>query len=156
MSIWRKPNNYEFSIQRSHQIAQPVPFLAGIWTAFLLHLMSLAGIEFQSTHTAFHWQMMKNNDQITLLRLYSRERFPPCFNLNNVSEADTTRQEESKYLTNQHQISVYFKLQEFWHILHFHVCNATLSKSGCLCLSDVYTQKQDFTWGGGCLFSNRC
>lgn len=68
--------------------------------AFLLHLMSLAGIEFQSTHTAFHWQMMKNNGQLLYLD-FTQGRDFPRYNLNKVPEAETTRQEESKYLKEQ-------------------------------------------------------
>lgn len=57
------------------------------WVSEYAHSFSLADDEKQ-------WP-------ITLLRLYSRERFSHCHNLNKVPEVDTTRQEESKYLKEQ-------------------------------------------------------
>lgn len=59
--------------------------------------MSLVGIEFQSLHAAFHRQMMKNNGQLLYLD-FTQGRDFPRYNLNKVPEADTTRQEENKYL----------------------------------------------------------
>lgn len=46
------------------------------WRAFLLHLMSLVGIELQSLRVSFHWQLMKNNGQLLYLDFTQGRAFP--------------------------------------------------------------------------------
>lgn len=141
-----------FRKQSSDSTIHAIPGKNG--RAFLLHLMFLVGIELQSLHASFHWQLMKNNGQLLYLNFPHGTAFPTdSIWMKFQKWAPKGKQKANTLRNSQHWINDYFTWQKSWNVLHLRVTIDLKGVGASACQKP--TLKRDFFATGGYFFLDK-